>query len=170
MTEPTSDLKVRGLSAFFYFAIPAVLAIAALWWLAFAGELHMLSRTLSQEKRSAVAVGAADLPKEPIKLQIEQRRNSPLSIDRAEIDGRDLWVYYRNVSKSPITYIQLPVRQIAPDGTVVSAYGSYVSVYSENNAPDTLDGGQRGEAHYRINLDPRTVILEIRMSCYECRN
>jgi hypothetical protein len=48
--------EIKGVSTFFYWSIPAVLALAAIWWLAFGEGLHMFNRQLAQEKRSAVAV------------------------------------------------------------------------------------------------------------------
>ena len=157
------NITINGLSQFFFFAIPAILGLAALYWLAFGQGLHYFRRALSQEKRHAEAVGAAVLPKEPLKITIGDSRNSQIRVDTVELDGGDLWLYYKNVSQSTINHIQFTWKQIAPDGTVVKSDHGYISASSSNNAPGSLDGGQRGEAHLKISADPRAVVFAIRM-------
>jgi len=153
----------RGIGTFFLFAIPAVLGLAAIWWLVFGQELHYFSRALSQEKRHAEIVGASPLPKEVMKIVLKNQRDSPLRIERAEIDGGDLWVYYKNDGNGTLEYIRLKWELIAPDGTIVKAQDGYVEVYSENDAPGSLEPTQKGEAHYKIPSDPRAVSLVLRM-------
>jgi len=160
------EIDFTGLSTFFYFAIPAVLAIAAIWWLAFGEGLHYFRRTLSQEKRHAEIVGAAILPKEPLKIHLTEGRGQVLRIERAEIDGDDLWIYYRNTGNSSVQLIRYRWKLIAPDGTVVKSEDNYVSIHSENKAPDALDAGERGEAHIKIESDPRAVTLDLSLSHY----
>jgi len=163
IVKEESKVEISGVSQFFYFAIPAVLALAAIWWLSFGQGLHYFRRALSQEKRHAEIVGAAVLPKAAMKIKIVDARDAAVRIDRAEIDGGDLWVYYKNVGHSRASDIGLTWRLIAPDGTVVKAHSGYVMIYSENNAPDSLEPGERGEAHYDIPSDPRAVTLELAM-------
>jgi hypothetical protein len=160
------EIKISGVSQFFFYAIPAVLALAALWWLAFAEGAHSFRRLLSQEKRHAEIVGAAKLPKAPMKITVKNSRDESLEIDRAEIDGKDLWIYYKNVGPGSVRAIQLEWRLIAPDGTVLKAEKGHVSIYSENDAPDALDAGERGEAKYKLPSDPRAVSLDLRLSHY----
>jgi hypothetical protein len=161
------SIEIEGLSQFFYFAIPAVLGLAAIYWLAFGEGLHYFRRVLSQEKRHAEIVGARILPREPMKITIHHQLGESLTVDRAEIDGGDLWVYYKNTGASGVRGIQLTWRIVAPDGTVIKAGDrQYVSVYSKNDAPDELDAGERGEAHFKIPSDPRAVTLDLRMSHY----
>lgn len=156
------DINIKGLSTFFYFAIPLVLAVAAVWWLMFADGLHIFLRTVSQEKRHAEIVGATTLPKAPIKIVIDDYRDAPIVVARAEIDGSDLWIYYKNVGQSTVSGIEYNWRLIAPDGTVIKAQSSYISVYARN-APDSLNPGERGEAKLSIPSDPRAVTLQVGM-------
>lgn len=158
-----TDINVRGISTFFLFAIPAVLALAALWWLAFGQGLHYFRRALSQEKRHAEIVGAVVLPKEPLKITISDRRDAAVRIDRAEIDGGDLWIYYKNFGSSTSSSIQFTWKLYAPDGTVVKSQWGYASIHGYDNAPDQLDPGERGELHLKIPPDARAVRIDLRM-------
>ena len=160
------ELKVTGISTLAYWAIPAVLGLAALYWLAFAEGAHSFRRLLSQESRHAEIVGAKVIPREPMKITITNSRDAVVIVDRAEVDGKDLWVYYKNVSQGRIHGIELEWRLIAPDGTVLKSKLGYVEIYSENDAPDALDAGERGEAKYELPTDPRAVSLDLRMSHY----
>lgn len=159
-----NEIEITGVSQFFFFAIPAVLALAGIWWLAFGEGVHYFRRALSQEKRHAEIVGAAVLPKAPIKITLSDRRDAAVKIDRAEIDGGDLWIYYRNLGQSRVTYIQFTWRLIAPDGTVIKADDGYIEISSNNSAPGSLEPGERGEARLKIESDPRAVTLDVRMS------
>lgn len=81
------QVEIKGLSQFFYFAIPAVLALAAIWWLVFGQGLHYFRRELSQEKRHSEIVGAIVLPKAPMNIKISDSRDAAVRVDRAEIEG-----------------------------------------------------------------------------------
>jgi len=156
-------MDIKGFSTFMYFAIPLVLAIAAVWWLAFGQGLHYFRRGLSQEKRRNEVVGAKILPQEPIKIRLKNLRDDAVQIERADIDGGDLYLYYRNKSHSRSSSIRFEWRLKAPDGTVVAAKDGYMSIYAVNNAPDSLEAGELGEAHLTISPDPRAVVLEVRV-------
>jgi hypothetical protein len=158
------EIKFTGISTFFLFAIPAVLALAALWWLAFGQGVHYFRRELSQEARHNEIVGAKVLPKSPIQIHLSNHRDSPLIIDRAEIDGGDLWVYYKNTGQSNVSGLRLRWQLIAPDETILKASEGYIHIYSENDAPDELGPGQRGEAKYKLPSDPRAVKLDLKLS------
>lgn len=157
------EIKITGISTFFYFAIPAVLAVAAIWWLAFGQGLHYFLRAVSQEKRHAEIVGAAIPPQDPLQIRISDPRDAPVRVDRAEIDGGDLYIYYKNFGRSRAGSIRYTWKLIAPDGTVVKSQQGYPSIYGEGHSPDELDPGERAELHLKIDSDPRAVILDIRM-------
>lgn len=157
------EIEISGVSQFFYFAIPAILALAAIWWLAFGEGLHYFRRALSQEKRHAEIVGAVILPKGPIKITLSDSRDAAVRVDRAEIDGGDLWIYYKNFGQQRATSIQFTWRLIAPDGTVIKADDGYIEISAENSAPGSLEPGERGEAQLKIKSDPRAITLDIRM-------
>jgi hypothetical protein len=153
----------KGVSTFFYFAIPAVLALAALWWLAFGQGLHFFVRQISQEQRAATAVGADPLPKESMKITISDPRDAAVRVEKVEIDGGDLWVYYKNFGATRASYIKLLWRLVGPDGTVLKSREGYVDIYSRNSAAGSLEPGERGEAQFKIPSDPRSVRLDVRM-------
>ena len=151
----------NGISMFFYFAIPAVLAVAAIWWLAFGEGLHYFERELSQEKRHAEIVGASPLPKESLKLETHVSRECPLVIDRAEIDGSELYVYIHNAGSANIEYAKLFANLLAPDGTVVASGGGYIAI--SFNGPEIMRPGMKAELRGSIPTDPRGVILRLEM-------
>lgn len=151
-----------GISTFFYFAIPAVLGLAALYWLSFGEGLHYFNRSLSQENRAAEWVGAKIKPRAPMKIEIQNMPDSQVIIDHASFDGGDLWIYY--YSEHGARYIQFNWKEIAPDGTIVAASDGYPSVYGEGKSPDDLAAGERAELHLKIDSDPRAVSIKLWMS------
>lgn len=152
------EIKISGVSQFFLFAIPAVLALAALWWLAFGEGLHYFRRALSQEKRRAEVVGAVSLPREPIKIEIKNSRENPVVIDRAEVDGGELYVYVTNRGRATVKWMQLRWALKAPDGTIVASKDWLLESYG---GPAELASGERAELHIKIKADPRAVVLEL---------
>lgn len=152
------ELKVTGFSTFMLFAIPAVLALAAIWWLAFGEGLHYFTRELDQEKRHAIAVGAEVLPKEPIQVKIHTERNASLTVTKAEIDGDKLWAYVSNQGQSTIQYGRLWWNLIAPDGTVVNGGAWYIISLG---GPQFIRPGQTAEINTTIKGDPRAVAIEV---------
>lgn len=158
------QVEFKGISQFFYFAIPAVLVLAAIWWLAFGEGLHYFKRALSQEKRHAEIVGVTKPLKEAVKIVISDTRDAAVRIDRAEIDGGDLWIYYKNFGDSRVDFIEFTYKLISPDGTVVKQESSYIAALAwRSKAPGSLDPGERGEAHLKIAADPRAETLNVRM-------
>lgn len=152
-----------GISTFFYFAIPAVLGLAALWWLAFGEGLHYFSRTLSQERRAAEWVGAKIKPRAPLKIDVYNAPDSPVKIERATFDGGDLWVYYS--SEGGAQHIKANWKEYAPDGTVVASdLNIYPSIEGEGQSPNDLSAGERAELHLKISSDPRAVSIKVWMS------
>lgn len=149
------EVKVGGVSTFFYFAIPAVLALAAIWWLAFGEGLHSFNRQVSQEDRAAQAVGAAPLPKAAINVVIKNKHADCHVIDKAVLDGGDLWIYWHNACSEPVKDSTIAWSSIAPDGTMIKSGWDYTH--------QDLDGGQKAEYHFsEVDADPRTVTLEVK--------
>lgn len=159
------QIEISGFSALMFALIPWALAIAAAAWLVFFDGARILARTMSQEKRAATYVGAKVAPKEPMKIEIKAQPNDRIVIDKVDFDGGDLWVYYRNAGTGRETYIKFAWQQLAPDGTIIKSGDGYPDIYSENDAPSDLDGGQRAEMHLKITTDPRAATLAIRMGC-----
>jgi hypothetical protein len=159
----SDDVNVRGVSTFFLFAIPAVLALAAVWWLAFGQGLHYFKRELSQEQRSAEAVGASALPAEPLKIVITDEKDAAVRVDRVEIDGKRVWLYYKNFGQSRVSdFIEVSWRLRAIDGTVIKSKSTYANLI-DYDAPGGLGAGERAEAKFDIVSDPRAVVFEIGM-------
>lgn len=149
-----TNVNFRGVSAFFYFAIPAVLALAAIWWLAFGEGLHYFRRALSQERRRAEAVGALPNPKTPIEIKILTTRDGAIAIDRAEIDGGDAFVYLTNRSQQSVRWAKLKWSLRAPDGTIIEADDRYIN-------PSHFNAGDRTEMKIRIDADPRAAVFQL---------
>jgi hypothetical protein len=154
-------INLKGLSTFALFAIPAVLGLAALYWLAFGKGVHYFRRELSQEVRHNEVVGAKILPKEAIDIQFAGQRDDAIKITRAEIDGKDVWVWYQNVGQSRLQFIEFHWSLVSPDGTVIKQAWNYANVF--DGAQD-LDPGEKGEVHFPIASDPRAKTLKLRMT------
>lgn len=150
-----------GFNALAYAAIPAALAIGALYWLAFGKGLHYFGRELSQEQRAASWVGAMVAPKEPVKIEALNAPDAVVRIDRLQFDGGDLWIYYS--ASGEATFIRYFWKQYAPDGTVVTAGDGYPSIQGEGQSPDDLRAGEKAELHLKIKTDPRTVRMTVWM-------
>jgi hypothetical protein len=159
------EIKIAGVSQFFFFAIPLVLAVGATAWLTFFDGAHQLQRAWSQEKRHAEFVGAPRPIKAPLKIIAEPARDARVIVDHAEINGGDLWIYYKNVSASRVASIRFNWKEASPDGTVVAFGEGYPSIYGESHSPDELDPGERAELHLKIKSDPRAATMTIWMEC-----
>lgn len=144
-----------GLSEYFYFLIPAALGLTALYWLWFCEGAHKFRRLLSQEKRHAEIVGARPLPKKSLQIDIESKRDSRVVIDRAEIDGHDIWVYCTNVSGGDLTYVKVAWKLVAPDGTIVAQNYHFI------NTANPLGSGERIEKKLWCATDPRASTLKL---------
>lgn len=155
------EIKLTGISTLALYAIPAVLGLAALYWLAFGRGVHSFHRELSQEARHNEVVGAKILPKTAIDIQFRGQRDDPIKITRAEIDGEDVWVWYQNVGQSRADYIGFHWSLLSPDGTVIKQDGTYAGVY---DGAQELDPGEKGEVHFPIISDPRAKTLKLRMT------
>lgn len=135
--------------------IPILLALAASCWLFFVSDLHIFRRTIQQENRHAEIVGAKPLPVAPIIIEIKHPKQYCASVDRAEIDGTDLWIYWHNGCRAPFSFVKLIVKARAPDGTIVASIDPYVV------AGEEIEPGEAREFHSAIPADPRAVTLQI---------
>lgn len=155
-----ADVNIRGVSSLAFALTPWAIGIGASAWLVFFDGAHTLRRELGLEHRAAVSVHADPLPDAPIKLVIENPRGG-LAIESASWDGADLLVYFR-ASRATARRITLWEQQEAPDGTVVQQGDWDASIYAENHGPEALAPRQRGEAHFKLQGDPRAVTLRLR--------
>jgi hypothetical protein len=144
------SLRTVALSAVF-----VVLGSAAVYWLVFAEGLHSFRRDLRQESRHAEVVGAKPLPDAPVVVEIIHKRQYCAAIDRAEIDGDDLTIWWHNGCKVSLTFLALVVKGKAPDGTVVAGSSDYVLV------GEITEPGETREFREKIAADPRVVKLQI---------
>jgi hypothetical protein len=148
-------VEIGGVSKFFLFAIPAVLALAAIGWLAFVTGVVDFSRTVSQEARHAEAVGAAPLPKKAIEVVLKNKRGECRVVDKAEVDGSDIWVYWHNACGGSTENTTVEWRGLAPDGTVVASGWHYTDT--------ELAAGDKAEFHFnRVSIDPRIAAIEVK--------
>lgn len=151
MAESGFDAGWRSIGTFFLWCIPYVLGAAALVWLGVFIGYRGLWNQLSQEKRSAIYVGAATRPKG--KLQIETPNESEVKVTRVDLNGRRAAVYFRNEGNSYAGFIQVHWQLVSPDGTLLkSGYQ-----FSENiEGPQELNVGEQGEVVFSdIEADSR---------------
>lgn len=161
-----TQIDIRGGSTLAFALVPWALGIGAVVWLTAFSGARELSHALGQEKRAAVAVGAATLPTAPYQLELDN--HWAVKIERATWDGEDLWLYVRNSGSTQVGDIKLDAEQISPDGTVIQSIDEYAKIYAENKGPDSLDPGQRGEMHFKLMADRRTKVLRLRIRHWEC--
>ena len=140
----------------FGFAVILFMAIAVggiRWLWLYRGIRHEI-RDESQESRHAEIVGAKPLPKAPLVIEIDKgSRSQCMKIDRAEIDGADIWVYFDNDCRESRGFVEILWKGYAPDGTFVIQEAQYAT-----NASNDMDAGERGEFHVNgIKDDPRIV-------------
>jgi hypothetical protein len=150
-------ITIKGLSTAALFTIPALLAVAAILWLSFGEEIHVFNRSVSQEKRHAEAVGAATLPTAPYSIVIKNKPRECRVIDRAEIDGTDLWVYWhKNCSGTEFREGSDTIRWslVSPNNTIIASGFEYTHVDPAI--------GQQAEFHTEIRADPRAVAIELK--------
>jgi len=154
------DINFRGISTFSLFAIPAVLGLAAIYWLTFVRGAHRFGKEVSQENRRNVYVGAKVLPKEPIKLEPKNIESEPLQIDTIDLDGDYALVRFHNSGHRPIHYAQVLYKGYAPDGTVVAHDSNYVI-----SGDETIDPGEKMEWRSKyFKDDPRVVRVVFTMT------
>lgn len=148
----------RGISEYYYFAIPLVLGLAATSWLMFFSDLHIFRRKLINEKRRAERVAAEPLPKEKIEITFSDSKDAAIKVVAADLDGENAWITFQNFGSTRQTWIDYSWRQISPDGTIInSCWG--------NASPSTLDGGQKAEMKITVyHDDPRTSKFDVRMA------
>lgn len=156
------NINIEGVSTFFYFSIPAILALAAVYWLVFTDGFITVRRGLIMDKRHNEIVGARKLPKSTIALVLTNTERSKLKIARAEIYGTNLTVWIRNDGDKPAGRIiggygsiNLTWRSISPDGTVIGSDMNCLS-YNVNLLP-----GQVAEYKTTVPSDRRTERLEL---------
>lgn len=157
MKKEMENVNINGLSQFFWFAIPAVLALAAIMWLTFGQGMHYFRRALSQEKRHAEVVGASPLPKVALEIELANARDSAIRINKAEIDGDDLWIYVENSGHSKVDFVEYEWRLSAPDGTIVKSDRHFIP------GSTTLEAGEKREIKAQIASDPRASKLIVKV-------
>lgn len=149
--EPLSS---RGIGSFFFFAIPAILGIAASVWLGFRIDLFHFNQEVTQANRSDGRVGVHEPLKEPLKLFIKD--SVCVKITYAYIDGRTLTFYVKNECPSKREFIKYNVKPKAPDGTLIHSEGTYLDTFDGN-----LDAGDRVEETFNIPDDTRIATVEV---------
>lgn len=141
--------------------VPALLGIAALLWFTFGSDLHFFRRAIRQEERHAEIVKALPLPTKAIDVQIKEKKNACIAIDRAEIDGGELWVYWHSQCfTDDNAFVVISWRGLAPDRTIVVSDQAYAMA----GAP--VSAGDKAEFHRNIQVDPRMVTLEVSINAH----
>lgn len=134
-------------------------AVGCAIWLGFFRDTHQFGRELSQEEREAKAVGALPLPSSPIKISIQNKKNDCHVIESAELEGKDLLVYWRNACAETLEHTTIRVNALAPDGTLLTSSWTYISDPGPN---------QRVETKYQMRYsweepDPRISVIQVKI-------
>jgi hypothetical protein len=154
MTESTKfELKETGGKGYAYFAlIPALLAGAALMWLAFFTGIvdwrqgqNAIAKQATIEGRMDNRVGVNGTLTKPVDLIITN--HTCLKIERAFLDGTSVTMYLHNQCHSSLEYYEWHWKAIAPDGTIIG------SNYANDDSG--LDVGDKAEKTMTMPGDPR---------------
>lgn len=162
--EGTRD-AARGIGALALAGIPVVLVMALAGGIAAVGgfyatshEIHQISRQEDAEKRADNRVGAAELPKQAIKLSL--KGGSCIKFDSGYLEGSTLIAYIENTCHLDLSYYQLRINGCAPDGTVVQ------SDYENTSQLPLLQAGEKAEVRVSFDrsLDDRIVAVKAYIS------
>ena len=142
-----ADIKISGVSQFFFAAIPWILGLAALTWLAFFSGWFNFSHYVTVLKRMDNRVGVFRPLKNPVKLTL--KKEGCLHVERGFLDGNTVTMYIKNDCTHPVDYYEWHWKAIAPDGTVIAQQ------YSNTN--DGMEAGETVERTMDVTGDRRTV-------------
>jgi hypothetical protein len=149
-------IEIRGFSQAAFFLIPVLLGFAALLWLSFGVGCHDFKQQIGLENRRAEAVGASPNPTEPLKIVINNKKGECRVIDKADLDGSELTVYWH---RDCIDHVGVPSSTIrwmllSPDGTIVQSNFNFTHI-----EPAV---GQKAEFRMGIETDSRASVLEVK--------
>lgn len=125
-------------------------------------EINQITREESAQSRADGRVGAAELPKAPVKL-ILQNTGPCVRWDSGYLDNGEFTGYVKNTCSTHIDYYQLFLSGLAPDGTVVQ------SSYNNTAFLPQLDPYDKAEIHVAIapccgnSMDARIVTVRARL-------
>ncbi len=139
--------------------VPAALGAGALIWFITYRDVHFFRRTLSFEERRNTYVGMdpKEEIKEPIRVIAKNKPNSCIFVDKADLDGSELVVYYKWVcTTKESVFVTLRLRYKAKDGTSIQ------QEYEHASWGHPLEQNDRLEFVWKhLPTDPRTVSMEI---------
>lgn len=149
-------IEIRGLSQFFYAAIPWVIAVGLTALLTFFVTAWHIHSEIRQAERSAIYVGAKHLP--TAKIKIEDASSSCIKLARADYDGGgSLVMYARNDCHKSIDYLAW-TWQFVSAGNVVLAQSF------TNGCPIPSEPGSQAECTVSPDDDDRATILRISLT------
>ena len=94
-------------------------------------------------------------------MALYQGDSNAISTDKADITGDDLWIYYSNDRKSPVSKVWFEIKFKSANGTTLARETPYAEE-GENSAAGYLEAGEHAEAHIHLNtVDPRTATIRI---------
>ena len=132
-----NDAEKGGIGWLFFAAIPAVLAGAALMWLAFYTGVIDWKQTQRIEGRMDARVGIRGELTAPVDLIIKDK--SCLHITKAFLDGGTLTSYVTSACKAPSGYWELRWRAVAPDGTIIASGYNNTAYLTELDPGETTE-------------------------------
>jgi hypothetical protein len=139
----------RGIGAFFYGAIPAVLGVAGLIWLSFLMGVVEFHHNQVQEGRRDNRVGAYATIRKPVDLVFNGK--GCIHVERGYLDGDTATFYIHNVCYHEIDDISWSIREISPDGTTVESKRTFLS------GSDDMVADEKREVQVDISSDQRVV-------------
>jgi hypothetical protein len=143
--EAGRGIGILAISAVPVVLVSALVGVCALYVGIHQGmhEVKQIERQESAQQRADNRVGAEELPKQAIKLTMASRE-SCLKFDSGYLEGGTLIAYVRNICHQDITYYQIHLSGLAPDGTVVQ------SRYENTGSQPDIGAGERAEVRIGI--------------------
>lgn len=151
MSEQIEVKHTGGVGAFFYAAIPALLAGALLMYFAFYTGIIDWQKAQRVEGRMDNRVGVHGELRAPVDLII--RKADCLEVTRAFLDGDTGTMYIKNDCHRHLSYMEWHWNIIAPDGTIIKDNYS-----NDLNVP--LDG-ETVEKNFNLDDDSRAAKIVV---------
>lgn len=140
--------------------IPWALGVGAAVWFGLYLTQHYAFRQMDIEQRAAEYVGAKIPIKEKIKVKVKTK--SCIVITRAVEHGDLLEAYFTNTCGVDRNYLQMEMRMISPDGTVLKSDWRFITGSGTIQGPDRLLAGEKGAARWEHgSLDARAAAIEV---------
>lgn len=151
-TDSGVDSGTRNIGRFFLSLIPWSLGLGFTVWLTAWISVERYKSAVEQQRRSAMWVGAAQLPTKPI--EIIGIVHDCTAVTRADLSGQSLVLYAVSNCRETENYTAWYWTLLSPDGTIIG------SGYT-NMCPVLQRFGDKAECTLKVSDDQRGARLRV---------